>query len=57
MCLDVACINKNATKERMELELKKKKKIHHCLSTAWLIMDNHNITEDLVMVVHHTAAV
>lgn len=26
MCLDVACINKNATKERMELELKKKKK-------------------------------
>lgn len=55
--MDVACINKNATKERMELELKKKKKIHHCLSTAWLIMDNHNITEDLVMVVHHTAAV
>lgn len=27
MCLDVACINKNATKERMELELKKKKYI------------------------------
>lgn len=54
MCLDVACINKNAIKERMELELKK---IHRCLSTAWLIMDNHHITEDLVMVVPHTAAV